>query len=403
MTSCATPRLGAPRRRPWRSCALVPAALLLAGCGHVIYRAPNYGCKPFDFKRPPQCDAAGETSGPGGEVVAIRYLGAGGLAIRWRGQILLTAPFFSNYGFLRVPFGRLAPDEDAIGKGMEGIPPSEVGAILAGHSHYDHLGDLPIVARRHAPRARIYVNDSGLKLLAHSLGSRVESLEGSLEVQVPLVDAAGRRLPFRVRAVASEHAPHFFRYLWAGGQVKRPWTKPWEWLRLWHMRSGTTLAFLIDLLDERGEARYRIYYQDAASGDAVGVPREDATADGHPYDLAVLCIASHNWVKDAPQALLGRLRPRHVLVLHYEDFFRRGRFRPFVPLLTNGLANRYLGRVEDSLRRTGGVPEGPVGKVCGPAGPEWTMPLVGEEVRFRPGSGVTKGCPSDPPRNRRSP
>jgi L-ascorbate metabolism protein UlaG (beta-lactamase superfamily) len=274
-----------------------------------------------------------------------------------------------------------------------------VGAILAGHSHYDHLGDLPIVAQQHAPRARLYVNDSGLNLLAHSFGSRVESLERSLEVPIPLTDAAGQPLPFRVRAVASEHAPHFFRYHWAGGLVKRPWTKPWERLRLWHMRSGTTLAYVIDLLDERGEARYRIYYQDAASGAGIGVPRED----GHPYDLAILCIASHNWVKSAPQALLDKLRPSHVLVAHYEDFFRRRRSRPFVPLLTNELANRYLGRVEDSLRQLGRVPEGPAGRVCGPAGPEWTMPLVGEEVRFQPGSGVTTGCPSDPPRKRRNP
>jgi L-ascorbate metabolism protein UlaG (beta-lactamase superfamily) len=389
----------APRRRPWSSCALIPAFLLLAGCGHVIYRAPNYGCKPFDFRKPPPCDPAGETAATSGEVVAIRYLGAGGLAIRWRGQILLTAPFFSNYGFPRVPFGRLSPQEEAIGEGMKNVPASEVGAILAGHSHYDHLGDLPIVAEHHAPRARLYVNDSGLKLLGHAFGNRVQSLERSLDAEIPLEDAEGQRLPFRVRTVASEHAPHFLRYHWAGGPVKHPWTQPWERLRLWHMRSGTTLAYVIDLLDDRGTARYRIYYQDAASGDHIGVPRED----GRPYDLAILCIASHNWVEDAPQALLGRLRPRHVLVAHYENFFRRGWPRAFVPMLTNGLANRYLGRVEKSLRGLGRDPEGPVGRVCGPAGPEWTMPLVGEEVRFQPGSGVTSGCPSDPPRKRRSP
>ncbi|HEY7215321.1 MAG TPA: hypothetical protein VIC28_11860 [Thermoanaerobaculia bacterium] len=365
------------------------AAVLLVGCsGHVVYKAPNYACKPFDFKHPPACTAPDRTAA-GGEEVAIRYLGAGGVAIRWRGEILLTAPFFSNYGFPRVLFGRLKPNGDAIKDGMAEIPPAAVGAILAGHAHYDHLGDLPIVAREHAPRAGIYVNDSGLNLLAHALGGRVKSLERSLESPIRLEDAAGRSLPFRVRAVASEHAPHFLRYHWAGGPVKRPWTEEWERLRLWHMRSGTTLAYVIDLLGEGGAVRYRIYYQDAASGDHVGVPRED----GRPYDLAILCIASHNWVEDAPQALLGRLRPRHVLVAHYEDFFRRGKNRPFVPLLTNRLANRYLVRVQDSLRGQGQLPAGPVGTVCGPSGAEWTIPLAGEEVRFQPGSGTTQSCP----------
>ena len=372
---------------PFRSSFASLAAVLLLGCGHVIYQAPNHACKPFDFKHPPRC--APDESATSGVEVAIRYLGAGGVAIRWRGQILLTAPFFSNYGFPRVPFGRLKPDGGAIKDGMAGITPAEVGAILAGHSHYDHLGDLPIVAEKYALRAGLYVNDSGLNLLAHALGSRVQSLERSLETPVQLQDAAGRSLPFRVRAVASEHAPHFLRYHWAGGPVKRPWMDPWERLRLWHMRSGTTLAYVIDLLDEKDEARYRIYYQDAASGDHIGVPRED----GRPYDLAILCIASHNWVEDAPQALLGRLRPRHVLVAHYEDFFRRGGKRPFVPLLTNRLANRYLVRVQDSLRGQGRLPAGPVGTVCGPSGAEWTMPLLGEEVRFQPGSGTTQSCP----------
>lgn len=372
---------------PFRSSFASLAAVLCLGCGHVVYQAPNHACERFDFKHPP-CAAAGETTGPDGETVAIRYLGAGGVAIRWRGQILLTAPFFSNYGFPRVPFGRLKPNGEAIKDGMEPIPPAEVGAILAGHAHYDHLGDLPVVAREHAPRAGIYVNDSGLNLLAHALGSRVKSLERSLETPVQLADAEGRSLPFRVRAVASEHAPHFLRYHWAGGEVKHPWTEPWDRLRLWHMRSGTTLAYVIDLLDEKDEARYRIYYQDAASGDHIGVPRED----GRPYDLAILCIASHNWVEDAPQALLGRLRPRHVLVAHYENFFNRKAPRTFVPMLTNRLANRYLGRVEDSLRRFGRPPEGPVGDVCGPSGAEWTIPLLGEEVRFQPGSGTTQSC-----------
>ena len=184
-----------------RSTLLSLAAVLLLGCGHVIYQAPNHACKPFDFKHPPRC--APDESATSGEEVAIRYLGAGGVAIRWRGQILLTAPFFSNYGFPRVPFGRLKPNRDAIKDGMASIPPDDVGAILAGHSHYDHLGDLPIVAEKYAPRAGLYVNDSGLNLLAHALGGRVKSLERSLETPVQLHDAAGRSLPRRACGASS--------------------------------------------------------------------------------------------------------------------------------------------------------------------------------------------------------
>jgi L-ascorbate metabolism protein UlaG (beta-lactamase superfamily) len=351
---------------------------LLLGCGHVVYKAPNHYGERFDFKRPP-CHPAGEPPDDGR--VAIRYLGAGGLAIRWRGQILLTAPFFSNYGFPRVPFGRLAPNRRAIWQGMQGIPPARVGAILAGHSHYDHLGDLPIVATDFAPRARIYVNDSGVKLLRHALGTRVESLEGSLGKPVPLTDASQHALPFRVFAVRSEHAPHFLRYHWAGGQVRGGfWEKPWEHLTLWHMRTGTTLSFVIELLDERGKVRYRLYYQDAASPAAVGAPPA-ATVDRHGFDLAVLCMPAYNLVDDAPGWLLGKLQPRHVLAFHYENFFH-GLSDPleFAPLLTDPLANAYLAHIDKAL---GEEARKPLGSVCGPSSRKWTMPLPGEWLSFQ--------------------
>ncbi|MFL6192723.1 MAG: MBL fold metallo-hydrolase, partial [Thermoanaerobaculia bacterium] len=320
-------------------------SVLLAGCGHVIRQAPNHGNQPFDFKQPPCKPAASPKADDG--TVAIRYLGAGGLAIRWQGQVLLTAPFFSHYGFPRVPFGHLKPDRQAIKDGMAPVVSSEVGAILAGHSHYDHLGDLPIVARMYAPRARVYVNDSGLKLLNHTLGSRLESLEEHLGKPVQLRDAQENRLPFRVTPVESEHAPHLFRFHWAGGPVKEFWNGDWDDLRLWHMRSGTTLAFVIDLMDG-DQVRYRIYYQDAASPRGKGAPPVFAPADRHPVDLAVLCMPGHQLVENAPEWLLRQLNPRHVLAIHYENFFEEDPMR-FVPMLTDRLANDYLGCIDEVL------------------------------------------------------
>lgn len=269
---------------------------------------------------------------------------------------------------------------------MAEVDRDEAGAILAGHSHYDHLGDLPIVARLYAPRARVYVNDSGLKLLNHTLGSRLESLEGRVNQPVQLRDAQERPLPFRVTALRSEHAPHFFRYLWAGGPVKEFWNGDWDDLRLWHMRSGTPLAFVIELLDGDNQARYRIYYQDAASGRGFGAPARQI-----PVDLAILCMPGHQLVKNAPEWLLRQLNPRHVLAIHYENFFEKGPKR-FVPMLTDRLANAYLGCIDDTLGPDARGPEPPV---CGPSGPKWTMPLLGEEVRFRPPA--TPYWPSAPP------
>jgi L-ascorbate metabolism protein UlaG (beta-lactamase superfamily) len=366
-----------------RSILAALSGALLAGCGHVVYHAPNYEGRPFDFKRPPACqEATEEEDSP--DVVSVRYLGAGGLAIGWQGETILTAPFFSNYRLPRVLFGRLAPNLEAIRKGMDGVPAAGAHAILACHSHYDHLGDLPVVARDYAPQARVYTNDAGVHLLAAALAGRTESLQGRLEQWIPAPD--GGPSPIRFLAVESEHAPHVFSYHWGGGPVEKPWTQPWEKLRVRRLKGGTALAFVIDLLSpDRQQVRYRIYYQDSSSPEGKGEIPDVVTADGRPVDLAILCMASYNWAAGAPGALLRQMKPRHVLVTHYEDFFR-SRDKPlrFVPLLSNRLANNFLGTVEESLRRGGRLPRGPVGSVCGPSGPEWTMPLPGETLRFEP-------------------
>lgn len=371
-----------------RSCAspgvLPLALLLLAGCGHVVYHAPNHPGGSFDFSCPPCGPAAGEEAAG---MVTVRYLGAGGLSIGWQGDVVLTSPFFSNYSLARVGLGRFGADEAAVERGLAGIPLDRVRAILAGHSHYDHLGDLPLVAGKHAREARIYVNRAGFNLLApYGLGARLGSLEDRVGEWIWVTGAQGEQRPIRFLAVRSGHAPHVFRYHWRGGEVKDPLAKKWDGGSIGRLRAGTTLAFVIDLMSaDFQEVRYRIYYQDAVSPAWQGEPPETVLADGRAFDLAVLCMASYNRVVDSPASLLTTVRPRHVLVTHYEDFFRSQK-KPvrFVTLLTDRLANEYLARVEEVLARGGPPPQGPVNAVCGPSGAEWTMPLPGETMHFQP-------------------
>ncbi|HSK81465.1 MAG TPA: hypothetical protein VLQ45_33735 [Thermoanaerobaculia bacterium] len=366
--------------RPDRSIAavLTLAAALLAGCSHTISRAPNHPGGPFDFRKA-ECK-----NPPDGNVtddrVSVRYLGAGGVAIRWQGETVLTAPFFSNYSLARVLCGRLRPNEKAIGKGLADVPLGTVRAILAGHSHYDHLGDLPVVVGLIPNKdVRVFTNDSGKKLLGHTLPDRVESLQGSLGKPVDIPGADGRTR-FRVSAVRTEHAPHIFRYLWGKGEAEE-WTGPWR-PPVRRLKCGTPLAFVLDLLDpESGKTRFRIYLQDSASGAGQGLPPAAVTGDGHPFDLAVFCLPSYTLVRDAPGWLLGRLQPRHVLVIHYEDFFQ-SRNRRFVTLMTRRKADRYLQKIEDGLRLSSVEPRGPLGDVCGASTREWTLPLPGEALTF---------------------
>ncbi len=360
--------------RQLRSTAVLILALACAGCGHVIQGefAPNHPGKAYDFSGQ-KCERQ-RPAGAGPDEVFIRYLGAGGLYLEWRGTPILFGPFFSNPSFPRAYFGRLAADKGRIDGGLEGMDLGGVKAIFVGHAHYDHLADVPYIVENLSPQARVYVNQTGANMLAE-----VKSVKGKVH---PLVDKQEVPLGLiRVRAVKSKHAPMFWGYDWSPGEVGEPWKEDWTRRRFRQLKGGTTLAFVIDLLDDLGAVRYRIYYQDSASPENEGYPPLPE-ADAHGYDLAVLCMASFRYVNNHPGGILTRLQPRHVLVTHYEDFSRGpNESLQFVTLLSNGLANRFLGQVQAKVSEIDA--RGPTTDVCGPSSRASTVPLPGEWLRFR--------------------
>ena len=375
-----------PAKR-FRFTAFLALALPLgAGCGHIVRGefAPNHpGKARFDFGRP-GCDPAQRPAAVGPDDVVVRYLGAGGLYLQWQGTPILTGPFFSNP---KIPFRRLASRSSRIDRGLQGMDLAGVRAILVGHSHYDHLADLPVIAERFAPKAWIYVNQSGVNVLSGlSIKGRVVSLEDpDMQGWIWVRDEEGSELPIRFRAVESEHAPLFWHLHWGRGEVRKAWNEGWEGHRFSQLKAGRTFAFVIDLLaQDLQTVRFRIYYQDAASPEGKGYPEleEETRAD---YDLAVLCMASSQFVRNHPGGILAAVKPRHVLITHYEDFFRDPQ-KPvrFVPLLTDRAANRFLAKVGSVLQSDG---IGPADRVCGPSSRVSTMPLPGEWLRFRASRG----------------
>lgn len=363
-----------------RAAFLALTLALLTGCGHAIRPelAPNYGQR-FDFQDPP-CPLSPQPVLRDDEM-GIRYFGAGGLYIEWRGAALLMAPYFTNPGAVRVLRGPLASDPHDIAYGLSGMDLSRVRAIAAGHSHYDHIGDLPVLATRYVPAVPIYVNQTGANALASSgiAADRIRPLED--ENDWIRLRSGGRDLPLRFRKVATKHAPHFWGIHLGQGQIDQPWTMPWKDHHFLSLKEGTPYAFVIDLLSANGTPLFRIYYQDSANPEGEGVPKL-VQEDVEPYDLAVLVMASFRFVRNHPGFILDRLRPRHVLVIHYEDFFQ-DRTDPvrFVFPWINSEANRFLARTRKALQ---GLPtQGPEGRVCGPSSSGWTMPMPGEWVRFR--------------------
>src|ERR1700710_1046135 len=186
--------------RPLRATLSLAFALFLGCGGQLVYNAPNHPGAPFDFQYPPCAPAlkaaAPPAMGGGGEV---RYVGAAGIYLRWGEDSILLGPFFSNPNLFRVLVGKWGMDRPAIDRGLAGIPVSEVEAIFAGHSHYDHIGDLPAVLAV-ADHARVFVNRTGVRALAPYAAARSAAFEEQKDQWVWLTRGAGERRPIRFYA-----------------------------------------------------------------------------------------------------------------------------------------------------------------------------------------------------------
>ncbi len=344
-----------------RLLALGLAALcLLAGCyGPVQY------LEPFSKQRDVDC------SGAPTAVVDVTYLGAGGFLIRHRhrddarkiDRAIMTGPFFSNPGLLRSLLGfPIAADPTRI---AELLPPvGDVTAILVGHAHYDHLMDTIHVAETSAPQATLYGNDTMVRIVnaRPALRSRVHSLEPKAGDS----RAPGRWQPLagggmRVMALRSEHAPQFLGVRAFDGAIDQDLTSLPRTAYGW--KGGQTLAFLIDVLGGDGSPLLRFHYQDAASTPPLGFPPPMEMIDSHPVDVALLCVASFDQVPRYPEGLMAALKPRHVVLAHWENFFSKRRPPPPLP---------FLDTLSFSMRLTSALPNGA----------RWHTPLPGTTIRF---------------------
>ena len=359
---------------------IVVIALTAAGCGTIDGRYNSrHGGTAFNFAAPPKdhCSPQPPPAVAAEHQVVLRYFGAGGLYVRWKSTEILLGPFFTNQSLFRAAgVGHVVSDGERVRQKLtaDGLDVSNVTAILAGHSHYDHIGDVPFVARELTPKATIYVNDSGVNALHayDDLRERTRSYEHSGAFAVGDIV---------VTPVPSEHAPQFCRWQirlcqYAPGAVEHSWTRSWDQHKLRDLRGGNTHAFVIDL-KEGGATLFRIYYNDAAAGETYGIPRMN---DGVPFDVAVLCLANWNHARRYPDALLKSIQPKHVLVAHFENFFSREDKRwTFPPLMTNGAANEFMKRLSTTMPSTG-VP--PTNDFCGVADDRWSIAVPGSWLTF---------------------
>lgn len=291
--------------------------------------APFRPVRPSETQRVDLCATACRDS------VDIIALGVSGFLIMpWRDttRLVLTPPAYSNPGAVRVAVWDLVrgvrSNAPRVWDAVRGLPAADsarwarVRAVLVGHGHYDHLMDLPTLAPW-LPNATVY----GSASVVNQLHPVRHVLRADSVTQSTALPSSVRVGPYvTAHAMPWDHAPNVWdfglRYTIAPGLERRPRTSLPGRARAWRM--GTVLAWTVDIHDAGGAVALRVLLHDAAAtGDVVrDAVRTLAALPPARRTLALVVPANYDNAAGYPDVLLATLQPDHVLLAHWEDFFR---------------------------------------------------------------------------------
>lgn len=233
----------------------------------------------------------------------IRWLGTAGFELSSpEGPVLLIDPYVTRVGLWTYLTRRIVPNERLIAEAI-----TSADGVLVGHSHFDHVMDVPIIASRTG--AHVYGSRSTANLMQAS--GLPESQWTALSKDERTTFEVG---PFRVTAVPSRHSRFAF-----GKKVPYPGDIPCSCeihLKGSGYRCGDVFSFLIDYNG------FRLYH--LGSADLV----EDVVpAEARGVDLLLMCIAARFATERFIPRSLMTLAPVAVMPMHY-DFMWRSADKP---------------------------------------------------------------------------
>jgi len=259
-------------------------------------------------------------------MVTVRWTGAAGLEFTHEGRTVLMDPYLSRVGKKDLFLRGLTPVPEAIEDYVRRIP-GRVSAMVVSHTHFDHVLDVPDLARR------FDVPLVGSRSLANlmelcAMTGRVRVCEGRERVELPGGDAV-TMIPSRHGRVALGRVP-FPGEIPAGGHLP---------LKARDYGHGT--VFLPKL--EMGGRVVLV----AGSADFI-----EAEVKGETCDALFLCVPGWKRVPEYLDRLPALVKPGLVVPFHYDDFTRPlvpGRPAPKLPFQNlPGFLARLAERVPDA-------------------------------------------------------
>lgn len=299
-----------------------------------------------------------KTFGTGSNEIEVQYLGCGGLYVRHAGQAVMIDPFFSHQGFMKIGRsillgGKIRSSKKQIDFGRKVVTDSlrisdtqlaqEVKAIFAAHGHYDHMMDIPFIYEKWLNKnAEVYANSSSLVTCRNVIDAN--HLHDA-EIIASVRDKVGKSIDFtasdgsmmKVYPLFANHNPHAKNMkFFSGNKMSTPKrfncvedkTNVNDWLE------GQTLSFLIDIV-KNSQISFRIFIQSSSCNFPDGLPPETLLQQ-KSVDVAIMGSASYEFSENTyPCSYLDKMKPAHVMFIHWEDFFRKYQRKPKTVMRNN--------------------------------------------------------------------
>jgi L-ascorbate metabolism protein UlaG (beta-lactamase superfamily) len=323
----------------------------------------------------------------GQKSISFYYSGCAGFLIKKGNDAVLNDPFFSNQGPLStLPFQTLATDTIAVSKyfkknfGQNTDQKGVIKALLATHTHYDHVLDIPHIYHSSLNRDSVLVlGSAGLKNLLMAAQAHYQSTISQDHIKVIdknlAADSARSGQWFyttnkriKILPIITSHAPHFFGLKMYKGKIDSLLTQVPTKASAY--KEGQSLAYLIDFLSENDQIDFRVYVQGSANSVDLGYPPSAILAQKQ-IDVAILCVASFAYTTRHPEAILERLKPRFILLSHWENFFKPHQIidnRPLSVPFTN--VEKFLQKIQTIADNA-------------PQKPAWLLPNLQTLIEFK--------------------
>ncbi|HEY5692707.1 MAG TPA: hypothetical protein VIS49_14725 [Cyclobacteriaceae bacterium] len=313
---------------PTRLFIVIVPLIALSGCTHSL-------SKFYPEIIPKNSETILSVSGQSNHQVNLVYLGAGNMVLEQNGEAIITDPFFSNQKLLKL-LGKVKSNTQLFSTWKTNyqyfLSPSVVRAALVSHTHYDHTMDLPLLLEdRYFTNLKVVYGNSYLPQILQNFNKQGVNLSELSKNQVyDPTGGSGKDYQWisvtpRIRflPILSNHAPHTKKKLYMDKSLDAEYfdehliysnskTKAFKW------STGDTYSFLVDFIDTD---TLRVFIQTSASQHPFGFP-PSYEIKKKKVDVAILCYASALNVDNYPNALINFVKPKKLVFVHWEDFFR---------------------------------------------------------------------------------